>query len=129
MAGSNFLLDTNIIVAILNQEADALERLAGQGTHIPLVALGELYYGALKSARPSENVRRIDEFLVRHTLLTGDVHTAYRYSQIKLKLRQKGRPIPENDVWIAALTLQHELILVTRDEHFREVEGLTLQTW
>jgi len=48
---------------------------------------------------------------------------------VKNALLAKGRPIPENDVWIAALARQHDLVLVTRDEHFAEVDGLTLARW
>ncbi len=51
------------------------------------------------------------------------------YGEIKDRLRKKGRPIPENDIWIAAIAFQHDLILISRDEHFREVEDLKLEEW
>jgi tRNA(fMet)-specific endonuclease VapC len=53
-----------------------------------------------------------------------DTETARQHGAVKNKLRLKGRPLPENDVWIAALALQHDLILVTCDAHFQEVESL-----
>ena len=56
-------------------------------------------------------------------------NTAERYGEIKDILRSKGRPIPYNDIWIGALALQHGLTLVSRDEHFGEIEGLDLQKW
>ncbi len=59
----------------------------------------------------------------------GDAQTARRYGQVKDSLRQKGRPLPENDLWIAALAEQHSLVLVSRDAHFAEVEGLECESW
>ena len=52
-----------------------------------------------------------------------------RYGKVKNGLRKKGRPIPENDIWIAAIAFQHDLTLVSRDEHFKEVENLKLEKW
>jgi tRNA(fMet)-specific endonuclease VapC len=51
------------------------------------------------------------------------------YSDVKLALKKKGRPIPENDIWIAASALQHGLVLITRDKDFDTVEGLTVEKW
>ncbi|MXZ01781.1 type II toxin-antitoxin system VapC family toxin [Candidatus Poribacteria bacterium] len=48
---------------------------------------------------------------------------------IKERLRRRGRPIPNNDIWIAAIALQHDLVLVTRDAHFDEVESLQTERW
>jgi tRNA(fMet)-specific endonuclease VapC len=58
-----------------------------------------------------------------------DAETAQQYGEVKNKLRLKGRPLPENDIWIAALALQHDLILVTHDAHFQEVESLRTAAW
>lgn len=57
-------------------------------------------------------------------MLGCDAETARQYGEVKNRLRLKGRPLPENDIWIAALALQYDLILVTRDGHFQEVENL-----
>lgn len=57
------------------------------------------------------------------------MNTARQYGEIKNKLRKKGRPLPENDIWIAALALQYDLILVTRDQHFDEIDNLKLVSW
>ncbi len=93
------------------------------------IVLGELYFGANKSARISENLRRIEEFIADYLLLGCDKGTAEIYGRVKNQLRSKGRPIPENDIWIAAQAIQHGLTLVTRDEHFKKVDGLTLKAW
>ena len=62
-------------------------------------------------------------------MLPCDLGTAAAYGQIKDELRLKGRPIPENDVWIAAVARQHGLILASRDDHFRSVDGLAVEAW
>jgi len=55
--------------------------------------------------------------------------TAQQYGDIKNQLRAKGRPIPENDIWIAAIAMQYQLTLVARDGHFHEVDGLQVEAW
>ena len=62
-------------------------------------------------------------------LLDTNIVIAIEYGQIKNNLRAKGRPIPENDIWIAALAKQYGLTLVTRDGHFGEVDGLAIEAW
>jgi tRNA(fMet)-specific endonuclease VapC len=66
----------------------------------------------------------VDQFVSRSTVLSISMTTAGIYAQLRLSLQRKGRPIPENDVWIAAVCMEHGLPLATRDAHFRHVEGL-----
>jgi tRNA(fMet)-specific endonuclease VapC len=125
-----FLLDTNIVIAIFAEESAVLERAAAADeVFVPAVALGELYYGARKSARSETNIARIDEFAAAAAVLGCDAVTAQQYGQIKNDLRAKGRPIPENDIWIAAVALQHGLTVVSRDDHFAEVTDLPREVW
>ena len=91
--------------------------------------VGELYYGARKSARTVENLGRIDQFVASSVVLGCEIATAHYYGQVKNQLRLKGRPLPENDIWIAALALQHNLLLVTRDAHFQNIENLQAIAW
>jgi tRNA(fMet)-specific endonuclease VapC len=77
----------------------------------------------------AENITRIDEFVDSNMVLSCDTETARQYGIVKDQLRNKGKPIPENDIWIAAIAIQHELGLVTRDAHFGEVSGLNLNIW
>jgi len=72
---------------------------------------------------------RIDEFAANSIVLALDSETARQYGDVKNKLRLKGQPLPENDIWIAALALQHNLTLATRDRHFQEMEGLKTTSW
>lgn len=86
-------------------------------------------YGAQKSGRPKENLGRIDEFAANNVVLSCDTQTARQYGRVKDALRREGRPIPENDIWIAAIALQHGLTLITNDAHFHEVKGLNAESW
>ena len=125
-----YLLDTNIVIAIFAREASVQTGLANAAeVFISSVVVGELYYGAYKSTRVADNIAKIDEFAARNMVLGCDVGTAQEYGQIKNELRAKGKPIPENDIWIAATARQHKLTLVTRDGHFGEVDGLGIEAW
>jgi tRNA(fMet)-specific endonuclease VapC len=125
-----FLLDTNIVVALFKDDPLVHERL-GQRPMVLVSAtvLGELYYGAQKSERLAKNLRQINRFLTRAAVLQSDAATAYEYGMIRNELRLKGRPIPENDLWIAAAARQHDLTVVSRDRHFAEVENLRWEQW
>jgi tRNA(fMet)-specific endonuclease VapC len=96
---------------------------------IQIIVLGELYYGARKSAWSATNIARIDDFAARSSILVCDHTTAQQYGESKNALHAKGRPIPENDLWIAAVALQYGLTLATRDDHFRQIDGLTTVKW
>lgn len=130
MAGSKFLLDTNAIIA-LQREDEALKKLltAATDVFVPVVAVGELYYGAYKSGRVEENRQNVAAFIAGRVVLRVDADTADVYGQAKQGLRAKGRPIPENDIWIAALAIQYDLTLITDDAHFAEVDNLNWQRW
>jgi tRNA(fMet)-specific endonuclease VapC len=106
---------------------EALE--LAQEVFVPIIALGELYYGAQKSQKVEDNIRRINEFADSCSVLMCDTETSRQYGEVKNLLRAKGRPIPENDIWIAAIAKQHELTLVSRDDHFNEIEDFMTSTW
>ena len=130
MAGNRFLLDTNAIIALQRDDA-ALKTLLASATDvfIPVVAVGELYFGAYKSQRVEENRRAVAAFIANRVLLPVDADTTDIYGQIKQQLRAKGRPIPENDIWIAAQSIQHDLILITDDAHMGEIDTLNWRRW
>lgn len=129
MAGNKYLLDTNIISAWLSGETDIANKIDDYTVYIPLTAIGELYYGALYSEQIQKNIHEIEKLSSRYKVLLPDKHTAKEYGKIKTALRKKGKPIPENDVWIAALAKQYKITLVTRDGHFKEVETLKITRW
>ena len=106
-----------------------LQLSAAGAVFVPSIVLGELYYGARKSGGATANVARVDAFAAENTVLVCDEDTARRYGELKDGLRVSGRPIPENDIWIAALARQHGLTLATRDAHFSRVAGLPVASW
>lgn len=128
MAGSR-LLDTNALIALSAEDAAIQQHLSGMDLFIPSIALGELYFGAYKSSQTERNVAKLRVFVTNKVVLVCDTETAQQYGQIKQLLRAKGRPIPENGIWIAAIALQHNLTLLTRDQHFAEVSSLQLGSW
>lgn len=128
MAGK-FLLDTNVIIALFSGEKRVAERISETEVLIPGTALGELYYGARKSVHAAENLAKIQQFAAATQVLSCDAVTAWIYGEIRNQLRLKGRPIPENDIWIAATAIQHDVTLATRDEHFDHVSDLKRENW
>ena len=130
MIGNKFLLDTNIIVAWLKGETTIANKIdKAKEIHIPVIVLGELYYGALYSTQVEKNIQQIRNVIVIYNILTIDEETTIAYGNIKASLRKKGKPIPENDIWIAALAKRYELILITRDKHFKEIESIKAKSW
>ena len=93
---------------------------------VPLVVVGELLYGFQHGRRTEENVRDLQLFLQnrRVNAVGMTMTTADRYARIAVNLRRKGRPIPTNDIWIAAHAMETGADLVSLDRHFAEVDGL-----
>ena len=128
MSGS-YLLDTNIVIAFYEGEPKLVKKIAGSEIYLPYVVIGELRCGAEKSGRKSSNQKQIDALVEQVTVLPGSATTAKHYGVIKSQLKKKGRPIPENDIWIAAIAKEYDLILVTRDDHFSHIEGIKQEAW
>jgi tRNA(fMet)-specific endonuclease VapC len=70
-----------------------------------------------------------DAVAANNPILVSDATTARIYGSVKNALRIKGQPIPENDMWIAALAIQHDLTLLTRDAHFDRIENARIEQW
>jgi tRNA(fMet)-specific endonuclease VapC len=129
-ASGRFLLDTNIVIALLQGDDTVLSHLdQAPEVFIPAVALGELFFGAAKSGRPSENTAKVERFATGRSIVSCDLDVAREYGRLKQHLKEKGRPLPENDIWIAAMAKHHGMVLVTRDRHFREVPDLQIADW
>ena len=129
-ANGRFLLDTNIIIGLFAGESSVKEHLEEVGeVFIPSIVLGELYFGAWKSRQAERNLAQVNELAIHSAVLACDVGTAQEYGIIKNALGVRGQPIPENDIWIAAMARQYELILVTHDTHFDKIEGLAVVSW
>lgn len=128
-AGS-VVLDTSVIVDYMRGDQRLRPWFAAVATiYVPLVALGELHYGVQRALRREASLRQVRDFLRTATLLLPDEGTAEEYGQIKAELARIGKPIPENDIWIAAMARQHDLPIATRDAHFAVVPRLKTLTW
>ena len=99
-----------------------LEKAAA--VYLPVPVLGEFRFGILKSNRRSQMEVWFEEAKRLTSILTADAQTAECYAQIRHTLETQGRRIPMNDLWIAAIAVEHGLALYTRDAHFKAVPGL-----
>jgi tRNA(fMet)-specific endonuclease VapC len=93
---------------------------------VPTIAVGEIRSGFLAGRRPADNEARLSWFLSQPEMSTlgADAPISHRYALIHRALRARGQPIPTHDLWIAAIALEHGLVLYTRDRHFAKVPGL-----
>lgn len=130
---THYLLDTNVVSAIARHDPSAVSKLTqAQVTYLSTIVLGELYFGVYKiaaSLRGRLLRAEYDALATRLGVLDCDRATADLYAQVRGELELKGQRIPENDMWIAALALQHGLRLATRDGHFNRVVGLGVELW
>ncbi|MBL8292047.1 MAG: type II toxin-antitoxin system VapC family toxin [Bryobacterales bacterium] len=125
-----FLLDTNIVIALFDGDDTVLANMdESLEVFIPAVVLGELFFGAERSGRPAQNRDKIEQFAAGRAIIPSDFQVAREYGIVKQRLKEKGRPLPENDIWIAAAAKHHRMMLVTRDHHFTEIEGLVTVDW
>lgn len=121
------LLDTNAYAAFKRGEQEAVEILRHADIiGLSAVVLGELLSGFKAGRKETDNRRELDAFLdsPRVALLPIDETTAGFYAHVYFHLKRKGKPIPTNDLWIAAVALQHGFVLFSYDRHFLDVEGL-----
>lgn len=121
------MLDTCTIIATFKNDNAIWSKLDLMSeVYVPAIVVGELYYGAYKSANPQKHIAQIRAFLKNCITISCDSLSGEVYGRIKTALMQKGRPIPENDVWIAAIAQQFDLPLFTIDKHFSEIDGISL---
>ena len=128
--GNSLLLDTNVVVRHFRDAASMTEKLAGyEYLYLPLQALAELYYGAYRSTHPEKHLAQIERFLLAVDVLVPDKETSGHYGEIAAALARAGTPIPQNDIWIAALAVQTGLPLATGDNHFDHVSNVQVLKW
>ncbi|MCZ0934416.1 MAG: type II toxin-antitoxin system VapC family toxin [Gemmatimonadetes bacterium] len=125
--GLRVLLDSNAYVQLMrgSEKAAGIVRRAEE-VLLSTVVLGELLYGFRHGSRYERNARALRAFLDNPyvTVVPVGETTADRYSRIAAALRAKGRPIPTNDIWIAAHAMQTGADLVSADRHFEHVDGI-----
>jgi len=119
-------LDSSVIVRHM-RTADLVisSRLkAATELYLPLTALGEMRFGLQRAGNSRRAVEQWERFSKEVVLLLPDDATATAYAELKQALAAKGKPIPENDLWIAATAKSHDLLLFCRDAHFDELAEL-----
>ena len=125
------ILDTNAISDLLAGNS-ALSRILATSVrhHLPVIVLGEYRYGIIGSQQKKSLEALLTQLIKEESIvLSADKQTASHYASIRHELKEKGRPIPENDIWISALCRQHKLKIVSRDDHFDYVDGVSRMSW
>jgi tRNA(fMet)-specific endonuclease VapC len=120
-------LDTNRLTDLFNGDAALAERLGiCDEVWIPLVVLAEMKAGFCGGTQRQRNEILLQRLLGKTTveLLLPSRETAEHYARLFVQLKGAGTPIPDNDLWIAALMLEHDLLLLTRDRHFQRIPQL-----
>ena len=126
------LLDTNAYVGFKRNIADLVEIIVGaEWILFSPVVLGELMFGFRNGTKFKENMKGLDEFLQHDVVEVAQIGkiTSDRYSRIAARLKRKGTPIPSNDIWIAAQTMENGAELITSDRHFNKIDGLVHTTF
>ncbi|HLF08212.1 MAG TPA: type II toxin-antitoxin system VapC family toxin [Dehalococcoidia bacterium] len=122
-----YLLDADWVINYLRGKTEAVEpvtALADEGLAMSLVTYGEVLEGL--GGSPSAQLAHFDQLAEALELLTLDVEICRRYAQTRAHLRSRGELIPDNDLWIAATALRHDLVLLSHDHHFTRIPGLSL---
>ncbi|MBI1787859.1 MAG: PIN domain-containing protein [Acidobacteria bacterium] len=123
-------MDTSVVVPHLRGDRALAARIAQVASiRMPWVVLGELRFGARRAVRPEEALAHVRTFLRTVALLLPDEGTAEHYGDLKAELARLGKPIPDNDLWIAAMARQYDLPLATRGAHFAQVPRLQTLAW
>lgn len=120
----NVALDTNAYSDFMRGDPARVQIIrAARHLYLPLIVLAELRAGFAAGNQSSTNATNLQRFLnsKRVSILLPDEQTTHHYAQLYLQLRNKGVAIPTNDLWIASLIVQHNLILCTSDTHFQHL--------
>jgi len=125
------ILDTSAYVGFKRNALETVEIIVRAELLLfsPIV-LGELMFGFRAGTRFRENMDDLNRFLEHEAVQLVHIGkiTSDRYSRIAAQLKQQGTPIPTNDIWIAAQTMEHGVELLTADRHFEKVHGLVYRT-
>ena len=117
--GGDLVLDASVVVAALRGAPGIEGRLDQVGRLcLPLIALGELELGVELASNAGAQRAALEAFLSAVAVLPLTAATARHYARLRGELVRAGTPIPENDLWIAAVAVEHGWQLATRDAHF-----------
>lgn len=124
---SRVLIDTNAYSALMSGDETIADELAkDEAVLLSPIVIAELYDGFLNGSRNRENRLILERFREKPRTVCVPITdaTADWYAEIKRIMRKKGRPIPINDVWIAASCMEHGARLLSLDAHFADIDGL-----
>jgi tRNA(fMet)-specific endonuclease VapC len=127
-----YMLDTNICIYVIRSQPDRMRQRFNRFWEqlcISTIVLGELAYGAEKSAKPAENLSAIGRFCSNLEVLSFTEHSAHHYGQIRAELERSGQPIGAHDLMIAGHARSEGLTLVTNNREFARVQGLRVENW
>lgn len=130
----SYLLDTDIVIYLVHRRtasvAARFARLRASEVAISCIAFGELRYGAEKSVKREASVAVLEAFAQRIAVLPIDASVSAEYGRIRAALEAEGRPLGNNDLWIAAHALSANLVLVTNNvREFGRVADLKVENW
>lgn len=121
------LLDTNVIIRILNGDEHLFKELSSFNNFCTsVIVLGELLYGATKSARSEQNKQNAKAFCSNFPILEVDERVSEAYGAIKKDLLAHGNVMPENDMWIVATAIANDVTVISQDKHFEHIQGLSV---
>jgi tRNA(fMet)-specific endonuclease VapC len=125
---SKIALDTNIAIDLLNGNLEIIAAVSQfEFTYLPVTVCGELLFGAKNSGKAKSNELKYKGFIDACIILETNSLIAEKYADIRFELKTKGKPIPENDIWIAAICATNDITLFTRDAHFANIETLKMR--
>ena len=120
-------LDTDIAIKFLNGDTAIDNFLSNYSEiYLPVIVVGELIYGALNSKHVEQNLERHKRLIQRAKILEISESTANTYAKTRMGLKKKGKPIPENDLWIASICIEQRIPLLSNDGHFEDIENLAV---
>jgi tRNA(fMet)-specific endonuclease VapC len=120
-------LDTNRLTDLFQGDSALAERLgASEEVWLPLIVLAEIKAGFYGGSQQHRNELLLRKFLAKESVsvLLPSRETAEQYARLFVQLKRAGTPLPDNDLWIAALVLEHNLTLITRDHRFQKIPQL-----
>ena len=131
-----FLFDTDVLSNIVKRRPSGLlmkklARLPKQFQYTTAINIGEIYYGASRSARKDQIIRAFDEKVFPNVIIVGFDETSGRiFGELKAELQKNGLSCSEPDLRIAAIAIQHEMVLITGNtRHFTNIPGLRVENW
>ena len=124
------ILDTNAVSALAMEDAGLVSLLASRDRHhLPVIVIGEYDFGLAGSRRGRELRQWLALLVSESIVLPVELETAHHYALLRNELKKAGTPVPSNDIWIAALALQHGEPIVSRDTHFDCIASIQRIAW